>query len=339
MKIPGVKMNSMGNRARRALQGLAAGLALLLASCGGGTEQVTPFDPTRYMIFGDEMSYLTADGRKYTVNALDGNGVPDCSINTSSEPSRIWVQVLASAFGFRLAECNPNDRTVNAFIFAAPGAKVEDFVGQVAAARLLHGPFGCHDLMSVLLGANDVIDLFENVYLASPSQATADQVTNELSARAARLGRAIADLTADNGPNFIVSTMPLMNLTPYARQMASVHPNANVSNVLNQMSTAFNTALRTNIPNDGTRWGLVELDALLNAGFNNPGTYGLNNVRDAVCDPATWGTAACTTNTLVANGNADTWLWASNLWMGWKAHQNLGNFARNRADGNPFGCG
>jgi hypothetical protein len=333
-------MNSMGNRARRALQGLSTGLALLaLASCGGGTEQITPFDPTRYIVFGDEMSYLTADGRKYTVNALDSNGVPDCSIDTSSQPSRIWVQVLASAFRFRFAECNPNNDGVNGFIFAAPGAKVDDFIDQVAAARLSQGAFGCRDLMSVLLGANDVLDLFENVYLASPTQATANAVADELTARARRLGQAITDLTAGNGPNFVVSTIPLMNLTPYARQMASAYPNANVSNVLNRFSTAFNDSLRTNIPNDGTRWGLVELDALLNAGFNNPDTYGLNNVRDAVCVSTTWGTADCTTNTLVPNGNANTWLWASDLWIGWKAHLNLGNFARDRAKGNPFGCG
>lgn len=333
-------MKSIGNRARRALQGLATGMALvLLASCGGGTEQITPFDPTRYIVFGDEMSYLTADGRKYTVNALDSNGLPGCSINTSSQPSRIWVQVLGSGLGFRFAECNVNNLEVNAFMFSAPGAKVDDFVNQVAAARLAHGPFGCHDMMSVLLGANDVIDLFENVYLASPTQGTANQVANELAARAARLGRAIADLTADNGPNFIVSTIPLMNLTPYARQMASDYPNANVANVLNQLSSSFNTSLRTNIPNDGSRWGLVELDALLNAGFNNPGTYNLSNVKDAACDAVTWGTADCTTNTLVDGANANNWLWASNLWMGWRAHLNLGDFARNRAQGNPFGCG
>jgi hypothetical protein len=333
-------MKSMGNRARRALHGLATGLALLLlASCGGGTEQITPFDPTRYIAFGDEMSYLTADGRKYTVNALGSDGTPDCAINTSNQPSRIWIQVLGSALGLRFAECNVNNLEVNAFLFSAPGAKADDFVNQVAAARLAHGPFGCHDMMSVLLGANDVIDLFENVYLASPTQDTANAVANELAARAKRLGLAITDLTANNGPNFIVSTIPLMNLTPYARQMASAYPNANVSNVLNRFSTAFNNSLRTNIPNDGTRWGLVELDALLNAGFNNPGNYDLNNVRDAVCDSATWGTPDCTTNTLVQDVNPRNWLWASNLWMGWQAHRNLGTFARDRADGNPFGCG
>jgi phospholipase/lecithinase/hemolysin len=112
-----------------------------------------------------------------------------------------------------------------------------------------------------------------------------------------------------------------------------------VVGVLDQFSTAFNTALRTTIPNDGTRWGLVELDAMLNAGATNPASYGLNNVVDAVCRVDTWGTPDCSTKTLVANGNTNTWLWASDKWMGWQAHNRLGNFARQRAQGNPFGCG
>ncbi len=333
-------MKSMGKRAQRALQGLAAALGLMLvAGCGGGTEQVTPFEPTRYMVFGDELSYLTPDGKKYTVNALNSDGSVDCRANASNQPSRLWTQILAGAFNFVFAECNPNARPVTAFIYAQPGAKVADFTAQVAAARVLHGRFGCHDMMSVLIGANDVIDLFENVYLPNPTSANKTAVENELTARGARLGQAIAALTDNNGPNFIVSTAPLMNLTPYGAQMAIAYPNSNVRNALHDFSRTFNTALRINIPNDGSRWGLVELDALLQAGVNNPNTYNLTNVTAAACLPSTWGTPDCTTSTLVPNGNANTWLWASNKWMGWRAHLNLGNFARTRARDNPFGCG
>jgi len=333
-------MKSMGKQARRALQGLAAALGLMwLTACGGGTEQVTPFDPTRYIVFGDELSYLTPDGSKYTVNALDSDGNVSCLTNTSSQPSRLWTQILAGAFGFVFAECNPSSLPVTAFIYAKPGAKVDDFVTQVADARVAHGQFGCHDLMSVLIGANDVIDLFENVYLPNPTSANKTAVENELTARGRRLGEAIAALTDNNGPNFIVSTMPLMNLTPYAAQKAVAYPNANVRNALHDFSDAFNTSLRVNIPNDGSRWGLVELDALLQAGVNNPGTYNLTNVTDAACLSSTWDTPDCTTNTLVSNANPNTWLWASNKWMGWRAHLNLGNFARSRARDNPFGCG
>ena len=55
-------MNSMGNWARRAFAGLGAGLAMLLAACGGGTERVDAVRRRRaYIVFGDEMSVLTQD--------------------------------------------------------------------------------------------------------------------------------------------------------------------------------------------------------------------------------------------------------------------------------------
>ena len=332
---------SWGAWARWAQRALIGMTTALLVSCGGGTEQITPFAPTRYIAFGDEMSVLTKEaplGRKYTVNALASDGSVSCAINTSTQPSLLWTQLLGNTFGFVFAECNPLSLSVDAFSYAAPGAKAADFAAQVADARVVHGAFGCNDMMSVLIGANDVIDLFENVYLADPTASTATAVTNELSARGARLGRAIADLTANNGPNVIVSTIPLMNLTPYALRQAVARPGANVVNVLNQFSNAFNTALRTNIPNDGSRWGLVELDAMLNAAVNNPNGYGLVNVTQAVC---TADMPDCNNEAadLVANGNPLTWLWASDRWISWQAHARLGNFARSRALDNPFGCG
>jgi hypothetical protein len=341
MQVSGVMMKSMGNWARRALCGVAAGLALLLGSCGGGTEQIVAFEPTRYLVFGDEMSVLTKpgpNGRKYTVNAVDSEEAATCNISTSSQPSLLWTQVVASSFNFTFEECNLNNRTVNAYIYAKTQAKTADFVAQLADARVERGAFSCNDLMSVLIGTNDVIELFEAQYLADPTSSTAEAVTNELTARGARLGRAITELTANNGPNIIVSTIPLINQTPYGLQQAAVHPDKNVANVLNQFSTAFNTALRTNIPNDGSRWGLVELDALVNAGVRNPGNFGLTNWTSAVCKealPLCKNVAA----DLVEGGNALTWLWASDRWIGWKAHANLGSFARQRAQGNPFGCG
>lgn len=332
-------MSNWGKRARRAIVGLA--MPLLLAACGGGTEQITPFEPHRYFAFGDEMSVLTKQaplGRKYTVNGVGADGVtPDCAANTAVQPSLLWTQLLGSTYGFIFAECNPANVPVTAFGYAAPGAKADDFVAQLAAAGAVHGRFGCHDMVSVLIGANDVIDLYENVYLANPTAATANAVSNELSARAARLAQAIADLTANNGANAIVSTIPMMNLTPYARLQAVVHPNVNAPGVLSQFSTAFNTSLRTHIPNDGSRWGLVELDAMTNAAINNPAGYGLTNVVNAICTTAAPDCDNVAAD-LVPGSNPTTWLWATDRWIGWQGHSRLGSFARARATGNPFGC-
>jgi len=337
-----MKMTLIPRLARRAGNYCALMLALgLAASCGGGsTEQIEPFEPTALLVFGDEMSVLTKElprGRKYSVNALGSDNITlDCTLRP------LWTQVLANAFLFSFAECNSADTIVKpAKIYAAVGAKATDFPAQVAEAlAAAGGAFRGTDLATVLLGANDVLDLYRTQYVpdrvAYPNFAdnpTYQAVMAELQARGARLGQQVNDLTA-MGPKVILSTIPLMNLTPYALQEAIDKQDSTIPGVLLNFSNQFNTAVRVNIINDGRWIGLVELDALLNAGVSNPQNYGLTNITAAVCAVAL---PDCNTNTLVAGGNATTWLWASNLWMGSTAHLNLGNFARGRALGNPFG--
>jgi outer membrane lipase/esterase len=333
-------MKLTGGWAHGALRGCVALLALgLLASCGGGTEQIEPFEPTRLLVFGDEMSVMTSTdpkGRKYSVNAL---GSDNTTIDCASRP--IWVQVVASSFGFVFEECNTANQTeITARIFAEPGAKADDLPAQILRAAALTGCFNETDLVTLLIGANDVLDLYQNQYVPdsgsyqdNPSFKAANA---ELQDRGARLGRRINALT-DLGPKVVLSTIPLMNLTPYALLQSQARRDPDAQQVLKEFSNTFNTAMRLNIRNNGLFIGLVELDALLQAGVNDPSRYGLSNVTNAVCDPLTWGTPDCDINTLVANGNATTWLWASNLWIGSTAHLNLGNFARQRARGNPFG--
>jgi outer membrane lipase/esterase len=306
----------MGKLAQRAARGFGALLWLgLLASCGGGTEQITPFEPRRLLVFGDEMSVLTSlppQGRKYSVNALNSDGTAiDCTSRL------LWTQIVANRFGFSFEECNSSILAVNdAKNFAEPGAKADDLPAQIARARLLTGCFNETDLVTLLIGANDVLDLYENVYLKDPTTQTATSITNELTRRGALLGQRINALTT-LGPKVIVSTIPLMNLTPYALRQPEV---LNARSVLLNFSNAFNTAMRVNILNDGRFIGLVELDALLNAGVGDPSRYGLTNVTNAVCAREL---PDCDTSTLVPDGNATTWLWASDLWMGSTAQLNL----------------
>lgn len=327
-------MNS--SRVHRTLRGwVAAGALVLLAACGGG-DQIEPFAPQRMFSFGDEMSVLTKTpppGRKYTVNALDAGGNVDCSVNTASATSLLWTQMLAQLYGFVFAECNPSNQKATAFTYAAPGARADDVPAQLAAARAASGGFTQDDLMTVLVGENDVLELFPR-YVADPTQDTANTIVSELRARATRLGNTINDLTANCGPKVVLSTMPMVQYTPFALQQTAAHPDIGVFNQLTAFSNAFNSALRTTLVNDGRRWGLVELDSMIQAGIDNPGGYGLNNITAGVCAV---GLPDCSTSTLVAGGDAMTWLWADNLWIGWRAHQYLGNFARNRASGNPFG--
>lgn len=329
-------MNCSRSRVRRTVKGLVAAVALaLLAACGGG-EQIEPFAPQRLFAFGDQMSVLTKtapQGRKYTVNALDSDGNIACQANNSSATSLLWTQLLAQLYGFVFEECNPLGLTPTAFTYAEPDAKADDLLGQLAKAAADHGGFTQNDLMTVLVGENDVLELFPT-FVADPTQDRANSIISELRARATRLGNAINDLTANCGPKVVVSTIPWMQYTPYALQQTANRPGIGVFNQLSAFSNAFNSALRTTLINDGRRWGLVELDSMVQAGVQNPASYGLGNITAAVCAAEL---PNCTTATLVSGGNPITWLWASDLWIGWKAHQYLGNYARNRASGNPFG--
>lgn len=339
-------MNSIGQWMHRAVRGGAALLVLvLLASCGGGTEAITPYEPTRLLILGDEMSVMTKQdvkGRKYSVNAVATDQVTlDCVLFP------LWHQVVAYTWNFAYEECNPNNVAVTAArIYAVPGAKVDDLPQQLEAARLVNGSFSSTDLFMVLVGANDVLDIYENLYRPNPTPENYNAAIAELQARGVRLAAFVnqlsrADVGDITGPKVLISTIPLMNLTPYARSQAIAYPNIQAWNTLLAFSQALNTAMRAGngtrngIVNDGRFIGLVELDSLLNAGYNNPASYGLVNTLYPVCVatlPNCWNVTA----DLAPNGNALTWLWASDLWMGPTAHQYLGNFARGRALGNPF---
>ncbi|MEO7853716.1 MAG: SGNH/GDSL hydrolase family protein [Rubrivivax sp.] len=312
---------------------IAAAALGLLVSCGGGTEQIEPFAPTRLLVFGDEMSVLTKTpvlGRKYSVNALDAT---TAQISCALFP--LWTQVLANTYLFAFEECNTAGVLVpQGKIYAKVGAKTTDFEAQVAEAQAAAGGFTTTDLVTVLLGANDVLDLYQNQYLPNPTANTANAIIAELQARGMRLGQQINALT-ELGPRVILSTMPLMGLTPYALREVINSGDAQRAALLNNFSNAFNTAVRVNIVNDGHYIGLVELDALVNAAVASPTQYGFVNVTQGVCSVAL---PNCSTATLVttATNAATTWLWASDLWMGTTAHLTLGNFARGRALGNPF---
>lgn len=327
-------------RARRVSLSLAAGLSVLLAACGGGSEPITAYAPQRLLAFGDEMSVLTQiapQGRKYTVNAVAEDGTTiQCGANTAAQPSLLWTQWLSTYYQFGFEECNPDNQPVRAFTFARPGAKVEDFAVQLLEARARFGPLDCNNLVSVLIGANDVLELYP-LYLANPTTDTGNQITNTLKERAIRLANALNALTAPGGAKVLLSTIPLMDLTPFALQQAREHPTLQIGTWMRTWSNAFNSAMRTTMINDGTRWGLVELDSMIGAGVSSPSTYGLTNITAAACAV---NTPDCNNTPvgLVTGANPTTWLWASDLWIGWRAHQYLGGYARGRVANNPFGC-
>jgi outer membrane lipase/esterase len=301
---------------------IGAALTAALVACGGGTSQVEEFKPGKYVAFGDEASTLTSNGRRYTVNALNTAGTAvDCRL----EP--IWVQSVATQFGFVFAQCNPEaSAELKAIMRAAPGAKVDDVRLQIDA-QVAAGGFAQKDLVTVLVGTHDVLELYAR-YGASNEE----QLTAEARVRGERLAAQVNRLV-ELGARVIVSTMPDLGVTPYALQQKAAFTDTDRAALLSRLSAAFNARLRVTILNDGRFVGLVLADELTQSMSRLASAYGVSNATDALCTVAL---PDCTSATLVPSGTSATYLWADNLQLTYAGQQRLGALAVDRAIGNPF---
>jgi hypothetical protein len=305
---------------------VAAGLlavAALVAACGGSTSQYEPFIAQRVFAFGDETSVLTGspagNGLKYSINGLDSEGNVDCRLNVT------WVQSVASLYGFVPAECNPNGLEPKAYIFAEAGATVDDVTRQVARAALqVDNQFGDKDLATMLAGANDVLEL----YARYPAESR-DALLNEARSRGRQLALAVNALVK-LGARVVVSDLPSLGLTPFARKERALHTDIDRALLLTDLTTAFNEQLGVNILLDGRYIGLVQADLQFRAISDNPGSL---NVTEGACTVAV---PLCSTATLVPGATAFTHLWADDTRMSGFGQSQLATLAIDRASRNPF---
>jgi phospholipase/lecithinase/hemolysin len=314
--------------ARRAVQALLAAMGVwVLASCGGGTERVEPFVPQQIIILGDDNNLLEADGRRYSINGLDASNVLDCRLLP------VWTQSLASAFGLVLDRCTTGTTVApRAITRAAAGAKAADLDAQIDA-QIAAGALTSKDLFTVMIGMNDVIDVYENFAGAKtcdPDTRVDTPMELELRARGQHVAEQINRLI-DANARVIVSTVHDLGLTPYARTRDAANPGQ--AALLTCLTAAFNARVRVDILQDGRFVGLVLADDLMLAITKVPATYGLSNVTDAACTTAV---PDCTTATLVSGGSSGTHLWADDRRFGPVAHAQLASLANTRARNNPF---
>lgn len=313
----------------RARRGALAGLALaLLAACGGGTSQYDPFEPQRLLAFGDESSALDSQGRKYSVNGLttptDGS---DPVVDCTKFPN--WVQQLAGLYAFVFAECNPNGTdSPKARMLASPGAKVADIKVQIDA-QTAAGGFADGDLATVLAGANDIVELYQQY----PGRSEED-LTAELRVRGRQLAQEVNRLV-DFGVKVIVSSVPDMGLTPYAIKQRVEFGGSDRAALLSRLTAAFNEQLGVNIVLDGRFVALVQADLRTQAMVRAPSFYNVSNIALAACSD-TIVLPLCDTSTLVEGAAAESWMWADELRPGYPVHRQIGALAIDRARRNPF---
>lgn len=320
-----MKMLKQGARpqGRSLLVATVLAAAALLASCGGGGSSGDDFQPKRIFAFGDESSLITSEGKKYTVNALDSTDEVNCASN------QLWVQSVATNFDLAFIECNSDNVIApTGKIYAEAGAKVADLENQLDSFFANDG-FNSKDLVTVLAGVNDVLE----IYALYPQQGV-----DSLKELAGERGRALAEQVnriANADGRVLIVTLPDLGLTPYALAESESKSDTNRSELLTDLTSAFNTEMRTNIINDGHLIGLVLGDEMVQGIVKNPSSYGYTDVTTAVC-LSTAVLPDCTTKTLVTDGSGDTWLWADSTRLSPGGQSRLGTLAVSRATSNPF---
>ena len=317
------------SRLARAVAGIVAVAAL--ASCGGGTYQVTAFVPARILTFGDESNMLVGgQGLKYSVNFVTSSELIDCS------QSPLWTQLLANSYGLVYANCNIEAVvSPGAFDFSTVNATVDDVVAQVNAFQS-GDTFNGNDLVTIWVGSHDVINEYN-------TNGTGDDPTLTTNMQAS--GQALANVVnaiAATGAKVILLTMPDIGDSPFGYNEQQ-RGDFDRQKLLSEMSNAFNLGLRSNIINDGSKIGLVLVDDYVHNAVRSPGSFSfiaLDNQYYACLDTAPL--PSCTDETLNTDVNTgstlatSSFLWADATHLGPSAHSYIGSQAVNRAHSNPF---
>lgn len=337
----------------RVLAPLVAATALLSA-CGGGTSQVEAFKPDRLLVLGDEASMLVDDGSfdgfKYGINDRRGTAEGKCLQLPNV------AQAVANQYNMRFAACNPRpvlsttpptfgERPVpSAFIHARLNAKVDDATTGLKAQIDGITNVGRTDMLLVMIGANDIIDLYAQKKAGTLTAAQAEaEATRRGGVAAAQINRILR-----TGARALVITIPDMGKSPYA--VTANKTDTGAAALMTTLSTEYNAALRLGIDStdfDGRNYGLVLADDVTAAIARFPGSFLSSpaNFTDAACNSATPDTCVLTdskdTTTLVdgaKNATAPTsaYLWATDRHLGPVALTQIANQAISRAVNNPF---
>ena len=321
-----------GRRTFNWLAPVLLGSVAVLAACGGGTSQVTAFMPARVVVLGDENSVIVdngnADGFKYTINDRTSTGAGKCLVLPT------FAQSLIGLYGYATKECNPTGITPKAVIHAVVNATVEDAAKGLAKQIASVSPaIGSSDMVSVMIGANDVIALYEDV---RDGRRTSGAAVAEAQRRGTLAAEQINSILGADARAMVI-TIPDMGLSPYA--FAQAKTMASATSVLSTLSYEFNAYLRTRIDSkrfDGRNYGLVLADDIVAAMAKSPTSF-LVSPSNAVAAACTTASAVdCLTTTLVTDASTTSHLWADDRHLGPDAHNRIGSQAQSRAANNPF---
>jgi hypothetical protein len=317
---------------------IALALGAALAACGGGTSQYDPFVPGRLIAFGDEMSVLTAEpagptdpprGSKYAINGINANNTAEDTTDDFFDCRLLpnWTQALASDYGFVFAECKGDSQVEpQAHNRAAPGARVAEVAAQVEA-QAVNGGFRSNDLVTLLVGINDVVEVYRRFDGSNEAALLA-----EVRERGNRAGQIVNRLVA-LGAKVVVSNLPDIGYSPLAKSENEANPGSDRAGMLSRLTQAFNERLGVTMLIDGRFVALAQTDQRILAAVRSPASFAISNVGDAACAKPP---PACTSGTLVAGATTATHLWADGPWLAARGHSEIAALAIARARRNPF---
>ncbi|MCL4698273.1 MAG: esterase, partial [Burkholderiaceae bacterium] len=206
------------------------------------------------------------------------------------------------------------------------GARVAE-VAALAEAQAAAGGFGPRDIAALMVGVNDVVELYGRFDGSNEAALIAE--AHERGAQAGRVVNRLVEL----GAKVVVANIPDLYYTPFAVKEEAAFPGGGRASLLSRLSQAFNERLGVTLFPDGRYVALVQTDQRVMAMALAPSAFGLGNVTEAACATLP---PDCTTKTLVSGASASSYLWAGDVLLAPVGQSQIASLAISRAQRNPF---
>ncbi len=310
---------------RRALQACAAaGAALLLASCGGGTIE-NKLVPKRFIVFGAAMADVGNNNTRYTVN--------DGSVNT-------WVEKAAIDYDKNLtilpsSQGGTGYARGNARIVAKPDAAGNSATPtvkeQIDAFLGAGGKIADNDVVVVNGGISDIVFQMQAVLAGTQTE---DQMIANLQQAGRDMGAQVRRLVQAGGTHVLVVGPYNLGLSIWAAQIAR-------GDTLTNASLRFNEALLLSMVDLGASVLYVDAQLFFNLLISNPGGNNLTDATTTACNSVDPGpgigigrnqvnSALCTPNTITSGVDYTKLVFADALYFTPVANQLFGDFVQGR---------
>jgi outer membrane lipase/esterase len=275
--------------------------------------------------------------------------------------NRIWIQVLANAYGLSYNVDCPLDARGGATSYAHAADKVADTILKINANLAnVNGD----TLATVLAGQHDVLEKYEALYAVAsvPTEAAVLAAEADLRGRGQQLGQAVNNL-ANRGARVLLSTLPDLSYSPRVQLNADLSTRTDAAlraAVMKRLLEAYNAGMfsENGVRNDGHSIVIVKAFEMTQNMARSPGSFGLIDGTKPVCVAASLRSIDTTTTVTPANASSDLrycntytlreapssdtpypeydYLWALDTWLSPAGHASLGNLAYQRADGDTF---